>query len=102
MDGQLTMDGRRKMDLPPRLMERAMLSSRRLSGPADEQGGSSMDFAELRRHLANPSEMTDTDRQRLLGLARRLARVRAAGGEYHRVDLSVHARTILLNATASA
>ncbi len=57
------------------------------SGPAS--------LAELRRQLTKPSELDDGLRQRLLDLARRLARVRALGNEYARVDLSEHAAAAL-------
>jgi len=52
------------------------------------QGRLPTDFAELRRLLASPSRLTDGHRQRLLDLARRVARVQALGGEYRRVSLS--------------
>ena len=59
-------------------------------------------LAELRRHLANPSSMSDGHRQRLSELARRLARVQALGGEYVRVGLSEQARAALVPHTAWA
>lgn len=46
------------------------------------------DLGELRRQLANPSALDDGNRQRLLDLMTRLARVRALGDEYSRVSLS--------------
>ncbi len=52
------------------------------------QGSPRIGFAQLRRQLANPSRIPDGHRQRLLDLARRLARVKALGGEYSRVSLS--------------
>jgi hypothetical protein len=59
------------------------------------QGSAQGRLAELRCQLATPSRLSDGNRQRLLELARRLARVRALGGEYDRVELSVSARTAL-------
>jgi len=72
-----------------------MLISQRQSEPATGQGCPVGNFAELRRHLAHPSSIGDTDRQRLMDLARRLARVRAMGDEYLRVDLSEYAASAL-------
>lgn len=74
-----------------------MLISQSLSEPLGEQGRSPMDLAELRRLLECPSLIQDGHRQRLVDLARRLARVRALGDEYSRVDLSDHVHSILLN-----
>ena len=54
-----------------------------------------MDLAELRRRLANPSNVTDGCRQRLVNLARQLARVQALGDEYTRVELSEYAQIAL-------
>lgn len=51
-------------------------------------GGLSTDFAELRRLLANPSELTDEHRQRLQRLARKVTRIRAFGGGRLRVEVS--------------
>ena len=54
-----------------------------------------MRLAELRRRLANPSVVDDGQRQRLLDLARSVARVRALRDEYGRgmdVDLSPMAK----------
>lgn len=66
------------------------------------QGRPETDLAELRRRLASPSAMTDGHRQRLVDLAGRLARVRALGDEYLRVDLSDHATEVLLNEPAES
>jgi hypothetical protein len=57
--------------------------------------------AELRRRLANPSELTDGDRQRLLELASRLARVQALGNEYVRVAISPEASAAISPPMAS-
>jgi hypothetical protein len=76
-----------------------MLISQSQSETIGRQGSRSPDFAELRRQVANPSEMDESSRQRLMDLARRLARVRAMGDEYHRVDLSDYAASVLMNAT---
>ncbi len=59
------------------------------SGP---QGRGRTELAELRRRLAEPSQLSDTHRQRLLDLSQRLASVRALGGEYRRVGLSRQAQ----------
>jgi hypothetical protein len=74
-----------------------MLISQSLSETTARQGSRPLDFAELRRRVANPSEMDESSRQRLMDLARRLARVRAMGDEYHRVDLSDYAASVLMN-----
>ena len=52
------------------------------------QGSRRISFAQVRRQLANPSQIPDGHRQRLLDLAKRLARVKALGDEYTRVELS--------------
>jgi len=46
------------------------------------------DFGELRRLLANPSDLEDEHRQRLQNLALRAARVRTFGGGHQRVEVS--------------
>ncbi len=74
-----------------------MLIPQSQSEPAGTQGRPRTDFAELRRQLANPSSLNEGSRQRLLDLARRLARIRALGDEYTRVDLSDWATETLLN-----
>jgi len=58
-------------------------------------GGRHVSLAELRGNLASPSLKDDGRRQRLFSLARRVARVRALGGEYRRVGLSEHAMSAL-------
>ena len=55
------------------------------------QGSRQVNLAELRHKLADPSQLDDGHRQRLLDLAQRVARVWALGGEYSRVCLSEHA-----------
>ena len=52
------------------------------------QGGPAVSLAELRRQLGEPAKVRNGHRQRLLELAGRLARVRALGDEYARVDFS--------------
>lgn len=52
------------------------------------QGSLGANLGELRRQLGSPSTVDDGNRQRLLDLKRRLARVRALGDEYARVDFS--------------
>ncbi len=52
------------------------------------QGGRVTDFAELRRRLASPSSLDQGQRQRLLELARSVARVQARGDGYGRVQVS--------------
>ena len=64
-------------------------------GPAGPDGHGRAGLAELRRQLADPSTLSDGNRQRLLELARRLARVQALGGEYVRVGLSDEATAAL-------
>ncbi len=59
-------------------------------------------LAELRGQLADPSTLSDGNRQRLLELARRLARVRRLGDEYVRVELSEHSREALGSERSSA
>jgi len=59
------------------------------------QGGPRIGLAELRRELAMPSNVSDGVRQRLLGLAERLARVQALGDEYAGLALSDRAAVVL-------
>ena len=77
-----------------------MLISQSYSESDSEQGSSPTDFAELRSLLAHPADMDEQHRQRLMVLARRLARVRALGDEYNRVGFSNHAMDTLLSETA--
>ena len=53
-----------------------------------QQGSDPVSLAELRSRLACPSSLPSVHQQRLWELARRLARVRALGGEYARLGLS--------------
>ena len=52
------------------------------------QGSLRSSLAELRSQLADPTSLSDGNRQRLLDLLRRLARVQALGDAYVRVGLS--------------
>ncbi len=72
------------------------------AGTAPSQGRDGGGLAELRRELADPAGLTHGNRQRLLELTRRLARVQACGGEYVRVALSEHAATALAQSPAMA
>jgi hypothetical protein len=65
------------------------------SAPQRRQGGRRTGIAELRRQLASPSVLTEGHRQRLLELAKRLARVQALGDEYARVELSSYVAAAL-------
>ena len=65
------------------------------SASGRRHGSPSGSLAELRRRLAEPSTLSDGQRQRLLELTTRLARVRALGDEYSRVDLSDYAKAAL-------
>lgn len=66
------------------------------------QGGTGAGLAELRRQLADPSSLDEGNRQRLLELARRAARVQALGDEYGRVELSEQAAAAVLPVVALA
>lgn len=64
------------------------------------QGSPPLSLAELRRHLSRPNTLRAGHRQRLLEYVQKLARVRALGDEYARVDLSEHATAAMMqNAT---
>lgn len=52
------------------------------------QGCRAVSLEELRDQLANPSKLNDGNRQCLLDLVNRLARVRALGDEFTRVNVS--------------
>ena len=52
-------------------------------------------LADVRRELASPSNVSSGVRQRLLGLAQRLARVQALGDGYARVGFSPEARAAM-------
>ena len=77
-----------------------MLISQTLCESECEQGCSATDFAQLRRQLGEPASIEQRDRQRLVKLAQRLARVRAMGDEYLRVDFSDQAAAVLHAADA--
>ena len=80
-----------------------MLIPRQTPGGARRtQRRSRSNLAELRRHLADPSRLSDANRQRLLELARRVARVQALGDEYVRVGLSEQAEAAMLPSAALA
>jgi len=66
------------------------------------QGSGRTKLAELRGQLADPSALSDGNRQRLLELARRLARVQALGDEYVRVGFSEVAAAALDRPAAMA
>ena len=80
-----------------------MLISQEVHGQAPPaQGSAPSGLAELRRQLAEPSALCDGNRQRLLELARRLARVRTLGDEYVRVGFSDGAMDALAEPEAVA
>jgi len=79
-----------------------LISQEAQGGMAREQGRTEIHLAELRRQLADPSSMDDGNRQRLLELARRLARVQALGGEYSRVGFSPEAAAAICGIVAVA
>ena len=79
-----------------------LISRQAKSGSYRRQGMPRMNLAELRRQLADPSAISDGHKGRLLDLARRLARVRALGGEYARVGLSESAEAALNGQTVTA
>jgi len=66
------------------------------------QGSGRAKLAELRDQLTDPSSLSDGNRQRLLELARRLARVQALGDEYVRVGFSDSAMDALDGPAAMA
>jgi hypothetical protein len=72
-----------------------MLIPQRQRDAAEGQGCPDVSLAEVRRHLADPSQMQDRARQRLRTLERRLARLQTAGDEYARVSLSHWAEAAL-------
>jgi len=74
-----------------------MLIPQRHSESAKRQGCCSGDLAELRQQLASPLDLSNAQRQRLVELTRRLARVRGVGGEYGRVDLSESVMSVLMD-----
>ena len=99
------MTGRRAAagQVGPRKESSDMLISQRGGGEWVRGNGCvRANLAELRRQLAEPSRMSDGSRQRLLELARRLARVQAMGDEYVRVGLSDYAAEALRCCDATA
>ena len=80
-----------------------MLISQEVQGQVSPaQGSAPGGLAELRRQLAEPSSLSDGNRQRLLELARRLTRVQALGDEYVRVGFSEGAMDALDRPAAMA
>ena len=80
-----------------------MLISQEVQSQAiPSQGSGGGGLAELRRQLAEPSALSDGNRQRLLELARRLARVQGLGDEYVRVGFSDSATDALAEPRAIA
>ncbi len=77
-----------------------MLISQSLSELEGGHGCPPMDFAELRRRMAESPSIEEGYRQRLVVLARRLARIRALGDEYLRVDFSENAIATLMDEAA--
>ena len=65
-------------------------------------GSLSVGLAELRRGLASPFGLSAANRQRLLDLARRAARVQRLGGAYRRVSLSATASAAIVSAAAAS
>jgi hypothetical protein len=59
------------------------------------QGSHPVSLGELRRQLAQPLELADGTRQRLLELGGRLARVRRLRDEYGRVDFGPLAKAAM-------
>jgi len=79
-----------------------LISQRGASRQTGGQGRPPVSLADLRRQLASPSAHADARRQRLLELARRLARIQALGDEYARVELSADAKAALGHAAGVA
>lgn len=66
-----------------------MLVSRKApGGPARRQGSRPRGLKQLRHRLGSQSSLDDGDRQCLLELAGRLARIKALGDGYARLELS--------------
>ena len=78
-----------------------LIPQQRPCGADQRQGGRVVSLAELRRHLSDPSSIDGGHRQRLLELARRLARVQALGDEYARVCMSDPAAAALADSAAA-
>ena len=66
----------------------------------DRQGCQSVTLAELRSALADPSRLTEPQRQRLIELERKLDRVRALGDGYAGIGLSEQAMEAIRTARA--
>lgn len=77
-----------------------MLIPHQAESETDPRHGRRESFAQLRRQLSKPSELSDGNRQRLLELARRLARIQALGDEYARVDFSESAAAAIHHGAA--
>ena len=67
-----------------------LVSQRPVNEPGDQHGCYRAVLAELQRLGAAPVPLTDGLRQRLLGLAQRLARGRSLGNEFSRISFSEH------------
>ena len=66
-----------------------MLDSHRAQGGRDErQGCRDVSLADLRCAVASPSDLSESCRQRLVDLARRLHRIQGLEDEYTQVELS--------------
>lgn len=63
--------------------------------PRRGQGRSRVSIAELRRQLSSPQTASSGQRQRLLELANRLARIALLGNGMNRIDLSSYAKAML-------
>ncbi len=72
-----------------------LISSKARGNSGSRYGNRPIRIAELRRHLAGPSQLSDGHRQRLLDLVQRVGRVQDLGGEYSRVSLSESVVTAL-------
>jgi len=77
-----------------------MLISQQAGELDRRQGSRPVNLAELRRGLAEPTQLNGRHRQRLLDIARRVARVQALGDEYRRVSLSDTARDAIISAAS--
>lgn len=66
----------------------------------DRQGCQGVNLAKLRSALADPSRLTEPQRQRLIELERKLDRVRALGDEYAGIGLSEQAMEAVRTARA--
>ncbi len=92
-----------KTNNPVRMESQNMLISQQAQSQTPvSKGIDRSKLAELRDHLADPSALSDGNRQRLLELARRLTRVQALGDEYVRVGFSASAMDALDRPAAMA